>query len=223
MASAPESIGVEAQFRPHSLFSLWALYTWPLDLEITVNVKSKRLVEEGGFAIRSPDLELPVKARVGPHRAAGFAVHPFRGTFFLSGGYEMRTIEISSEVESRLELVDGQGRTLTNTIFRAYANTHTQQDLLRLTLGNRWNFAHDKLYFSWFSGLIRPIGAGSSHRVDVKVLNPLASDPGNVVASNLRVAEEQQEALMSERLDRELVKVEQQTLPVLGIGFGWHF
>ncbi len=223
MASAPESLGVEAQFRPHSLFSLWALYSWPLDLEIAVNVKSKKLVEEGGFAIRSPDLELPVQARIGPHRAAGVAFHPFRGSFFLSAGYEARTIDIQSEVESRLELIDGQGRALTNTVFRAYANTHTEQDILRMTIGNRWNFAYEKLYFSWFGGFVQPFGAGSRHNVDVKVLNPLASDPGDVVASNLKLAEEQQEILMSQRLDKELMKVERQILPVLGLGFGWHF
>lgn len=223
VASAPESLGVTAEFRPHPLWSIWGLYSWPLDLEVTVGVASKKLVEEAGFVIRSPDLDLPVKARIGPHRAVGASVFPFQGSFFISAGAERRTTDISSEVDSRLELVDSQGRSLTNTVFRAAASTHTEQNLLRLSIGNRWNIIHDKLYVSWFGGLVQPVGAASDLGVDVQVRNPLASDPGDIVASNLKIAEQQQEIILQDKLARELRRFETQTLPLLGISFGWHW
>lgn len=217
-----EGLGFNASYRLLPWLALEGFLTHPTSFRIKLRVPARTLVERDGFAIRSPKLILPINLLWGPHAGAGLMIFPNSKNFFFNTSYEYRQIKIDSILESPLEIVDPTAQVLTNTVFHAEAHAVTRQDLLRITFGYTWDLAeHPDLILSFFAGLAHPLSAHSKIQTKVNVLNPSASDPDQVLASNLQEAERRQEYVLNEDAVKALRKIETMNLPSLGLVLSW--
>lgn len=186
-------------------------------------MESKTLLKKEGFAIKSPELVLPVDIDFGPHAGLTAEVFPFQGSFFLALGLKRRIVTIRSHAESQLIFVDPQGQTLSNSVIDAAISSRTQQTLLEMRLGQQLRWREDRFFLSWFLGLTQPTSAGSHIETQLSVRNPAASDPDEVLAENIAVAEREQEKNLRDKAYRSLRDFERMTLPLLGLEVGVSF
>lgn len=216
----PEGLGADIEYFSSPQFSLNLFYHLPTPIRVKTMVKSRKLVDRDGFMIRSPNIDLPFHVQLGPHHGVGASYRPFGSAFYLMLAWESRLVTIDSVVQSHLEVIDSQNRVMTNTLFQAEASTHTQQSLLRPTMGYRWDIGETNYFFSLYSGWSRPFQAHSTVNSEVRVRNPEASNPADVDARNLQEAEAEQGRVIEQKLVHELKKFESLSLPVFGISIG---
>ncbi|HYX33438.1 MAG TPA: hypothetical protein VE954_10015 [Oligoflexus sp.] len=219
----PEGLGAELQYMSSPRFSLFLFAHRPTPIRVKASIKSRKLVDRDGFIIRSPDIDLPFHVQLGPHHGAGASYRPFGAAFFLKLAWESRLVTVDSLVQSHLEIIDSQSRTLTHTLFQGEASTRTEQSLWRPSLGYRWDLGATDTFFSIYSGWSQPYQAHSSVQTSVRVRNPGATRPEDVDAQNLSEAEAQQGQVIHQKLIEELKKFESLALPMFGISFGKFF
>lgn len=218
--SLPEAWGLEILIQPMPQLGFWFAYAPALPLRVNYLVPGRRLVEASGVAIRSPDLSIPFDLEFGPHRGGGISYFPFAGAFYLSLGFQRRSLRIAGEVDSQLLFADETGQSASNSLFHAEVRSQTEQRILRLSLGHRWSFWSERLSFGWYLGFSRPMVSHSEVKAEVRVLNPQASDPSEGVAPSLNEAETLQAEHMQGKAKDFLGKYEWRTLPLLGLSLG---
>ncbi len=216
----PEGIGLDLQYQVHPFWALAGFYHLPTPILVKAQIKSRKLVNRDELVIRSPDIVLPFRVQLGPHAGIGCRIFPFFSPLSFMLALETRILRVDSLVQSHLEIQDAETTVLTNTLFQVSASTQTDQRILRSTVGYRWDIESSSYFFSVFSGIAKPLASRSKIEARVRVLNPEASNPSSVNASNLRDAEIQQERVVHKKLVDELKKIETMSLPILGFSFG---
>lgn len=201
--------------------SFQALYAPIMPIHVDLDVPSKKLVEQEGIAIRSPQLTLPFAMDFGPQWSLGTEWHPWSGSLFLGAAFAHRVTKVESHMESPLIFEhDGQQQS-SNTQFAADLWTRTEQDLLRLTVGQRWNTP--SIFWGWSIGQMKPLRARSKVSSRVQVLNPMASDTNDQSADNLETARIAQQEFITDQVGQYLRKYEDMALPLLGFEIGLRF
>lgn len=218
--SVPESWGFELAIQPLPWGAFWFAYSPELPLRINYQVPGRRLVKSESLEIRSPDFTVPFDLNFGPHRAGGITYYPFKGAFFISLGYQRRTLTISGDVQSQLLFTQGVEQIESNTLFEARVDSRTEQRLIRFSLGHRWSIFEDQLTIGWFMGLSKPSSSRSEVHAFVQARNPQASNPEEGQVASLSEAETQQARHMEEKANAFLDRYQGRVLPLLGLSLG---
>jgi|GEM_PF-5535088 len=221
LASFPEFTSGIVAWDISKNMSLQAAYAPAQPIHVDLEVPGKKLVEQDGFAIRSPQLTLPFDVEFGSHWSISGEWHPWSGSFYLGLGFGYRQLTIKSHVESALMFEDESSMVLSNTRFSADLSSRTEQELLRSVIGQRWS--SDALFWGWSMGLVKPLRARSQVLTQLRILNLRASDSADTSAENVEDALQVQEELIRSKVLRELSKFERMALPLLGLEIGIRF
>lgn len=220
VSGIPEVLGLNLGYRESPFLAFESFYAIATRARVKFKLPSKNLVKKGGFIIKSPDLVLPVDLDLGPQWGFGARIFPFSSETFLSFGLEHRVTSLTSHASSQLIFVDSFEETPSNTLFDAAISSRTEQDLLRLSVGQTFKVFDDTLHFTWFVGATRALRARSKISSKISVSNPEASDPNQIIAEHLAAAEEEQERILRDKAHATIKKYESMTLPLLGLALG---
>lgn len=221
LTNVPEATGAEISWNLNRYVAIQGTYSWILPITVEVGVPGKKLVSEGDFSIRSPYLDIPFAVDFGPQASLGVLLFPFGGSLYLGLGAAQRRVTIKGAVSTPVYFDDKEIQVASNSVFDASVQTRTDQQLLRMSLGQR--FLWGPIFSGWYLGAVQPVSGRSQVQSRVRVENPNATDGAAADADNLEEARLAQEEVLKQKMGDLLHKFERQTLPLLGLEIGWAF
>lgn len=206
----------------------------PLPVNVRVEMPSDIVKTNQTLAVATPANDVNFKVTYGPHFGARFEFHPFENSFFIGTSLTRRKITIAGVAESPIlicSLIEAvkeppcgrdEARIETATRVRIEAKSQLDTALFGLYSGAKWELG-DGIYSSLFAGIIKPKSIHRQVEIDASLISKTSEFETQEMGSALRSLEESKENEMRLKAIDAIAKVDEKTLPYIGLDLGWQF